>query len=425
MAIYQPPTDAIGDQDDAEGDTSGNLGGGDVDADDNDSLADALFALYQKEFLGDCDDSMLDEFEEDLKKDEQYTTVSEMDDINTKFIGAVIEQTRDSEHSGIGISTSTGVRIDEEQDSDNDMESCRPFEDEPGEKLLQTFLRKRLDPEHAEHTHRDHQPSKPRVVPVALTSFQTDSALQTWKQSVQKSMESCVDMAERLHKFDAGRFDRTIALEASLLMHNKADKTVTDCSYISWLKPYKTLNGRVLTLDEEFGIVYPSHFNVTKLCFSGCIMIVPCVGARVRKQNRETIPANVRRLQRMFSVSISGGLADDTLLLDLNDPDTEIGDGNVLCVACRKGGSMGIVKQCMFCLQWWHSHCNDQVAHCTYGFRQTHGIPSLAEHELTLLDLPFTLMCGSQPSSGYVESNSFNVRWCQCGVFVERNCICE
>ena len=347
------------DQVDDDGDNGGERGGGgdmdrDADDDDDDALADELFALYQKEYLGECDDSVLDQFEEELCEDEQYKDVSEMDDMNAKFIGAVIEQTRDSEHTGIDKGACP-VRVDEEQDSDHDLESSRPFEDESGEKLLQTFLKKRLD---AEHIGDNIKPPKPQPVIVNLTPLEIDSALHMWKHSLEKTMNACVAMAHSLHTFDTDHFDSSIALEASLVLHNKAGET-TDCSYVSWLKPFRKLNGRVLALDEDFGIIYPSHFNVTKLCFSGSIMIVPLVGARVRKQQREIMPATMRRLQRMFSVSISGGLVDDTLMLDLNDPDTEIGDGNMLCIACRKGGSMGTVKQCMFCLQWWHVHCNN------------------------------------------------------------------
>ena len=362
------------------------------DDNDDDSLADALFELYQKELLGDNDDTLLDEFENELEHDQHYQDLSEMDGINQRLISTVMERTQENVLST--VSPSGGEQgVVSGNTVDTDVVNSRSFEDELGEALLQQFMNGELD-----HVSQNTgaEPSTETQSHTILDEIQIETSLHVWKNEIAKSIEACHEMKENLRHFDVNAPGAILSPQASLVLHNKCggiDDDSVECSFVSWLKPYSKMSGRVLSLDDDYRIVYPSHFNVVKHTFTGSIVVCPNVAARVRKQEREQIPAPMRRLQRMFSV-ISSVDTD----LDWNDPNIDIGGGQKLCVACRHGTSTATVTvyQCAFCLQWWHSSCDLQLANRMNSFKETHDVETLDAADLSLHDLPFILLSESQ-----------------------------
>ena len=355
-------------------------------------LQTPLFELYQKELLGEGDDALLDEFENELEHDQQYQDLSEMDGINQRLISTVMERTQENILSTVssgggeqGVASGNTV--------DNDVVNSRSFEDELGEELLQQFMNGELD---CVSQNNDAQPSTTTQSHTILDELQIETALHVWKNEIAKTIQACSEMKENLRHFDVNAPGATLSPQASLLLHNKcggSDDDSVECSFVSWLKPYSKMSGRVLSLDDDHRIVYPSHFNVMKVTFTGSIIVCPNVNARVRKQEREQIPAPMRRLQQMFSVI---GSVDTEL--DWNDPSIDIGEGLRLCVACRSGASAAAVSvyQCAFCLQWWHSSCDLQLADRMNSFKETHDVQTLDAAGLSLRDLPFFLLSESQ-----------------------------
>ena len=352
---------------------------------DDGSLADALFELYQKELLGEGDETLLDEFEKELEHDQQFQDLSDMDDINQRLVSTVMDRKQDNVLSkvspGGGESGVAGGNT-----VDNDTVNSRSFEDELGEELLQQFMNGELD-----HVSQNHGagPSDTQGHTI-LGEIQIETALHVWKNEVAKTIEACSEMKENLRHFDVNAPGATLSPQASLVLHNKCgggDDDAVECSFVSWLKPYSKMCGRVLSLDDDYRIIYPSHFNVVKLTFTGSIIVCPNVPARVRKQEREQVPTPMRRLQRMFSVI---GSVDTEF--DWNDPNIDIGEGQHICVACRFGTSTPTdpVYQCAFCLQWWHSGCDSQLANRMNSFKETHDVQTLSAADLSLSDLPFS-----------------------------------
>ena len=111
-----------------------------IDDDDDGSLADALSELYQKELLGEGDDALLDEFENELEHDQQYQDLSEMDDINQRLISTVMERAQENLLSTVCPGGGEqGVTVD------TDVVNSRSFEDELGETIFQQYINGELD----------------------------------------------------------------------------------------------------------------------------------------------------------------------------------------------------------------------------------------------------------------------------------------
>ena len=119
-------------------------------------------------------------------------------------------------------------------------------------------------------------------------------------------------------------------------------------------------------------------------------MILPCVGARVRKSEREPVPMPVLRLKKMFCIALNSDVNED-FLLD--------GDDHRLCascVACGEDRSCAPLKQCACCLLWWHSTCSQQVSTHVAGFVSANGMQLLHDvDDMTLEDLPFVFLSGN------------------------------
>eukprot|EP00435_Cladocopium_sp_Y103_P043931 s3058_g12.t1 len=167
--------------------------------DDADSMADELFGIYERELAGECDESLLDEFEQNLESDQQYQDVSSMDDINLRFVATVMEN-----HDGrAGLAKHERAASSHELHADtlDETEQSRPFEDETGEEMLQQFMQDKLSKEN-KNIRVVHPAADMRPIRKVLDQFQIDASLALWKQSFTKSLEACVCMHEGLKRLD-------------------------------------------------------------------------------------------------------------------------------------------------------------------------------------------------------------------------------
>lgn len=378
-----------------KGDTENGVEEDDVESEDATDDEDAeQIEHIEMELRGDIDDSMLDAFSQQMEADQHFQDLETLDSINSKLVATVVEKHHDDT---LGLGTESDIhRVQDNAEPGSELEFDleRTFEDETGEELLQIFLHQRLSPEtHASaagprvsgsvEPETDHQ--------VNLTQQQIIDALQKWKCEVDKSLQSCATMAESLRRLDVDYYDATLSSDVSLVLHAKSADDSVDVSYITWVKPHKKLQGRIVSLDESDCIVYPSHFHAAKLTFTGSIMILPCVGARVRKSQREEVPADVRRLRQMFTTSVTTDLDESGVFANLV---TDL-EGALLCIAC--GSDRSAVARCALCLCGLHTKCGRDLSTHLNSFGHTHGVPTLNDPDrpLSLLELPFTFLSGS------------------------------
>ena len=352
----------------------------------DDDFVNAMHQEMQNELSGQVDsESLADQFVDELQHDEQFEDLKTMDDINAKFVATVVERQHADTLGQFDVASPTGG-------ADDDATKCdRTFEDEFGEDLLQDFMRNRLsssEPKDATNqTEHSSSSTSTQSRNTMLSESQIDYALTNWKRGLEKSLEACVAMANHLRSFETSRVEATLSHDVSLLIHDKSTEDSVDVSYVSWLKPFKNVTGRIISLDDTSSIIYPSHFHATKLNLTGAIVIVPCVGARVRKQEREQISADVRRLHQMFTSALT--TTEDEL--GMNDPDTDVGEGQLLCAGCRRADSTA-VNRCSLCLCYWHDRCSQQISRYVNSFKVTHGVQTLDDVELSLPELPFILL---------------------------------
>ena len=188
--------------------------------------------------------------------------------------------------------------------------------------------------------------------------------------------------------FDKDSLDGSLNAQCSLVLHHNDTTGVLEASFISWVKPFRNLEGRRVSLDNANGIIYPSTF-IDRVCYSKCFMILPSIGARVRKQVREQVQSWVLRLRDIYEVSVDGIVHDMSM--------------SAKCMACvfnrecddasgsAFSGDCG-VRRCAFCLQYFHQSCSDQLADNIENFRSMHPVKLLSDHSIAPKDVPFPLM---------------------------------
>ena len=108
-----------------------------------------------------------------------------------------------------------------------------------------------------------------------------DMALFDWHRYIIKSMDSCELMKEKLEHFETDDLDARLGLPVSLLLRTDTSGDGSNSysiSFVSWVKPYRDMQGRCVQLDEDDCIMYPSHFR-PKESFKGSVFILPGIGA--------------------------------------------------------------------------------------------------------------------------------------------------
>ena len=242
---------------------------------------------------------------------------------------------------------------------------------------------------------------------VTLSTSTKSVALSSWHHSVSESAECLVKLHEdsSFRMYDKNSIDASLTMQCSLILCEKGACVVT------WVKPYHNLNGRFISLDDDHGIIYPSHF-VAPTSFERSLMVLPSIGARVRKKERELVQPWVRRLRDFHNVAADGGQLSG-LGLSAFARDEQ-------CFACSfqpkpsSGDHMDMeLRQCGFCLKVFHKDCCDQLVSSMESFGQTTAIQTLAELGVGRSDIPICLaylaqsFCGSGITSCYLS----NVQW--------------
>ena len=378
-------------------DTIDGIAGANMDTFDVDAADiqdDLEIEALERELAGNFDD-VLTELEQELKADEQGNDLFDLDEMNTKFVARAMSKQVESpfmDEDKIGNTRSDTIP---NLDIDND----RSFEDVLGEELLQFLLEQEPGngDEPRENPSGTSEPSLARPVVQNLDESTINVALTHWMTALKSSFESCQTMSDGLRGFEGNRPEATLGHELTLLVHSNPcdvqrgdDEAFSSCisevSLVSWVKPFSKLQGRVVTLDEHNRVVYPSHF-VPKQQFGNALVILPCSGARVRKQDREEVSSVVVRLQKMFSVALtSDDLAKE---LDFDDSHHSL---CASCIACGGDSSAGPLKQCACCLLWWHQSCEHQVLTYVGGFTRAHEVQLLCDTDMTISDMPFVFM---------------------------------
>lgn len=349
---------------------------------EDDALEQELIDQLELELAGDViDDSLLAEFENDLRVDEQGKDNCDMDDLHTKFVAAAVTKQHESNFCDIASSRQTSEFED------------RPFEDNVAEEVLDHFMQEHMPESTASTAGRSHSaPSRSATASLPrLSELDIQECLHKWNRSAQTSMKACERMAESLNHFEADNLGSVLSHELSLVLHCAETAEV---SFVSWTTPFHKLRGRVVTLDDTNCVMYPSNFR-PPVDFAGSIMVAPCVGARVRKKGREQMSGLFLRLQKMICAAIdSAGELDTHDELDFDTHD-DVG-GRLQCAACGQGGDVAKLRQCAHCLLQWHEPCSAQVRAHTSSYMVTHDVKSLAHVGLSAGHLPFVFLPGAQ-----------------------------
>ena len=211
-----------------------------------------------------------------------------------------------------------------------------------------------------------------------------DDSLIAWNTSMEQFFASMQSIADQLKAFDVSAVDACLGHDLSLLM------TENDAVYVSWLQPYKNLDGRTVQLDDDGGIIYPSHFR-PKQNFGGSVIVAPSCGVRVKKKERQIMPTEFQRLRQSCLAALQVVVDDADFFFD------DDGAGRN-CIACHQSSSSSSSsydappQRCSVCLKLWHKHCSKQVALRLANFAELHKVPTFAEHSLEPGDLPFFLL---------------------------------
>ncbi|CAE7522855.1 kptA [Symbiodinium microadriaticum] len=238
--------------------------------------------------------------------------IEELEQVHRRFVAAAAEK-RQEERNAAGRGTDSAG-----PDDDQVSFAGQGFsEDEDGD-VLDSFLNGETMREEPSACRARETLSPPALV----------TALQRWLEGA---------------SFDAENLAACLGPPLALLLH--AQENSLDVDFISWVKPHKDLKFRVVQLDEQDGVVYPSHF-VKPMPFQRCVFLMHVTGARVRKKERETMGAEPIRFRDMCRVIVDS--AGDLPALDSSQG-----------VACNTSGD---VHRCGFCLQFWHRHCSEQLA---------------------------------------------------------------
>ena len=340
----------------------------DNEGDEEDEPSPDLLNALEQELYGECEDTMLDA---ELMTDEMNQDLADLEELHSKFVAAAAERRHDGRNT-------KHTDADEAKTSANTTSSeDRSFEDEVAESVLTELLE-------SDDLPREACNESTRGIPMAITITEEmiTKCLKTWAHKVQMSLEACRFMADQLATFEVDRLDTCLGSNVSLLIHSSGGSVddSAEVAFVSWVKPYRNLEGRIVSLDEDRGLIYPSHF-LPRLKFFGSIMISHATGSRIRKKGRETMQRTVLCLQSMFQAGLdSGAFYCETDLLS---------DQFMVCAACGDGSTTtSPVKRCSCCLLSWHHACSRTVGSNSASFIVTEDAATLYRFDLRVGDLP-------------------------------------
>eukprot|EP00435_Cladocopium_sp_Y103_P052304 s292_g16.t1 len=358
----------------------------DDDDDDDDDMGDRLQRDIQEQealLRGDVELSSDDE-DEALLTDDLEADLIDLEELNAAFVAAA---TNFQEEVGISRNECEPTHV-------SDYVDTRPFEDEIGEGLLEEFRN-----QHDGHANSGGDVgaassssgiSRPvfQRPQVTLSTSTKNVALSSWHHAVSESAECLVNLHEdkSFRMYDKDSLDASLTMQCSLILCEKGSCVVT------WLRPYHDLKGRFISLDDDHKIIYPSHF-VAPTSFERSLMVLPSIGSRVRKKDRELVQPWVRRLRDFHNVAADGGQLSGLGLSTFAHSEQ--------CFACSfqpqpsSGDDLDMeLRQCGFCLKSFHKNCCDQLVSNMESFAQTTTIQTLAELGVERADIPICLALG-------------------------------
>ena len=209
-----------------------------------------------------------------------------------------------------------------------------------------------------------------------------DEVVGRWASAIEEARESMKTFAANLAAFDPCDLDACLNHQLALVLH--ATEAAVEVDFVSLVKPFRDLTGRVVQLDNSDRVIMPSNFAASR-SFRGSSFVLATAGARVRKKNREQVPAESVRLRKMFRVAVDGAADVSGLLLE-SEP---------TCCACGQTASRGNpTQQCPCCLLTWHAPCGQACVPAAAAYRQTHYVTRLCDDDLSAGDLPFVFLRG-------------------------------
>ena len=219
---------------------------------------------------------------------------------------------------------------------------------------------------------------------VTLTSSIKNVAISTWFDAMSESAQCLVDLTENesFRMYDKNDLDASLTMQCSLVLCDQG------ACIVSWVKPYHDLCGRIVTLDDEHRIIFPSNFNKA-ISLQKSFMVIPSIGSRVRKQYREVVQPFVRRLMKMHNIAIEGSQL------------AGFGSTGEQCYACAfqaptKQTLLDVdMRQCGFCLKTFHKDCCDQLMSHMNSFGQSTTIQPLSQKGVQCTNLPICLLSPS------------------------------
>ena len=258
------------------------------------------------------------------------------------------------------------------------LDGSPPEADAPGDEALLENLLNELNPgaEH-ERGHADVD-SAPAAIP-ELQLQQRAKVLAIWQTEIDKTREAIAAMASGLRVFDVESLDACLSNQTALLLHT-ADEAV-EVDFVSFVKPFKNLQGRVAQLDGDGGLMHPSNF-LPRRNFEGALFVLPQCGARVRKGKRDTMPTEAVRLRDMFRAAVDAAAG----LAAARDFDCEA------CCACEQSSAPADLFRCSLCLLTWHSACSVHVASHVAAHIRSACMTELRDEDVRVEELPFFLM---------------------------------
>lgn len=337
---------------------------------DDESMADLLDEIEQElcgDFANDADDA-------EWMADEQCEDLNEMEKLHNKFVAAAA----DRQHSAGSASSS---RAEHQPEADYRLDE-RQYEDGVGEHILEQFMQGEGLAASSGASGASGSAESIRHVDIDISADIVDQCLHRWTRRLDGSLEACAEMARQLKAFEVDRLDTCLNAHLALLICDGGSDDTADVAFVSWVKPFHELQGRLVSLDESSAVIFPSNFRA-KTQFAGSFVVIPNTGVRVRKKGRDIVSSSMLRLQTMFQT----GLDASAWML----PDT-LSDEVVACAACGNDMSVSPLRRCACCLMYWHDSCNSKVGDRAAGFLVAEEVPGLTQRDLVVADLPFTFL---------------------------------
>ena len=230
---------------------------------------------------------------------------------------------------------------------------------------------------------------------VKLSLSAKNTALTSWHDAVRESVRALKNMVEleSFRLWDHENVAGCLTPQLSLILCENQNTGGVEACLVSWLRPLKNLQGRRISLDDTSNVIYPSHFTEERSDFRRCYMVLPSVGARVRKQAREHVESWVLRLRDMYNTAADGGVQQE-----LGEPARCKGcmfqrddSSSSSSVGAHRSDDLTLHK-CALCLQHFHTACSEQMASTVDSFRLTTTITPLSEHGIEPGQIPFALL---------------------------------